>query len=139
MSSARQQIESLHAAYQALTGHSIFLNMTREMEWFAWLRFRRPPFTEEDLRLVVAHLKRGIQSQKRNPGALKFSNLIGSPDFFEEDLSEARARSRPLPPAMKTVRTGNTQRIIPATGAEDRARSAADVVASIEKLKEAAK
>jgi len=143
MNAARIQIEQLHELYQNLTGHQLFLNMSREMEWFAWLKWRRPPFTADDLRLVVTLIRRGIKEQKRNEGALKFSNLIGMPDRFEEDLALARALNRPKPPAVKTVSTPSvgtqTNRIVPTNGTEDTARPVADVIANIQKLKDAAK
>ena len=89
MNATRQQIEALHDQYVAQTGHAIFLNPERERTWFEWLRFRQPPFTAEDLGLVIAKIKRGIHDGSRNAGALKFRNLIGQPDYFEEDLAEA--------------------------------------------------
>ncbi len=81
-------IQKLHALYVALTGLEIRLDMAREREWFEWAR---RGFTEDDLRLVILHIKRGITAQKRNPGALKFRNLICQPDYFEEDLAEAKS------------------------------------------------
>lgn len=143
MSPVRQQIEALHELYVAQTRHAIFLNPDRERTWFEWLRFRQPPFTADDLRLVIEKLKRGIKDGSRNAGALKFRNLIGQPDYFEEDLAEARAQSRPKPPAMKTVVSrdaqGTAERRVPSDGTEDTTRSAGEVLANIQKLKDAAK
>ncbi len=87
----RQRIESLHTLYGQLTGLIVQLDMQRESMWYEW---QRRGHDEQALREVVAHLRRGIREQKRNPGALKFRNLIGSPDYFEEDLAEARAARR---------------------------------------------
>jgi len=43
----------------------------------------------------------GGRAQRRNVGALKFSNLL-QPDRFEEDLQISRVRLRPPPPAPAT-------------------------------------
>lgn len=96
------QVKKLHAAYVMLSGQRITLNAQREREWWDWLQFRKEdPFTEESLRVVIAHIRRGIRDGKRNVGALKFRNLIGCPDFFEEDLEEALSHQRKatVPPA----------------------------------------
>lgn len=84
-------IPELHSLYVSLTGQAIRLDMAREHEWYHWtLR----GFTPDDLRLMVAHLKREIAAGKRNHGALKFRNLIVNLDWFEEDLAEAKALAR---------------------------------------------
>ena len=92
---AAQTIAALHAAYGQLTGLNLRLDMARERQWFDWLA---RGFTEADLRAVIAHIQRGIRSGDRRQGALKFSNLIGMPDYFEEDLAMARKVQRPPPP-----------------------------------------
>ena len=104
--STRQRIELLHKLYGQLTGLLIPLDMQRESMWFEW---QRRGHGELELREVVAHLQRGIREQRRNVGALKFRNLIGSPDYFEEDLAEARANRRaaaakPSPPLASVLR-----------------------------------
>lgn len=116
-------IESLHAAYTRLTGYVLQLDMAREYEWFQW---QRRGFTEQDLALVINYIKRGIREGRRNQGALKFSNLIVSSDFFEEDLAEAKALARmPKPNPHK-------QEVLRATGRIEQpsqsARSAAEVI-----------
>lgn len=90
-----QQVARLHSVYVMTTGQRIALNAARERTWWDWIQFRKEePFTEADLRAVVAHIRRGIGNGTRNHGALKFRNLIGCPDYFEEDLADAQARSR---------------------------------------------
>ena len=139
MSQTRIRIEELHALYTALTGHALFLNADRERMWFEWLRYRNPPFTSNELGLVIRRIKRGIEEGSRNVGALKFRNLIGQPDYFEEDLAEATARARPLPPQEKVVKTGNVERIVPTTGCEPRERAIGDVALNLlRKLKDSA-
>ena len=86
-----EKIKSLHAIYGQLTGLVIPLDMQRQSMWYEW---QRRGHGEPELREVIAHLRRGIRDQKRNQGALKFRNLIGMPDYFEEDLAEARATRR---------------------------------------------
>lgn len=101
------QIPALHAEYCRLTGQQIDMNFARESTWFEWLRFRRTcPFTVGDLRCVVEWLKRIIRTGDRKPAALAFRNLIGMPDFFEEDLAMARQAARPrTAEAPRTIRT----------------------------------
>lgn len=84
-------IPELHRVYVEQIGQPISLNSGREMTWLAWLQFRKEPapFCEADLRLVIAHIWRGIKDKTRNEGALRFSNLIGMPDYFEEQLAMA--------------------------------------------------
>lgn len=86
-----EQIKAIHGAYVRLTGQDVALDMHRESVWFEWLR---KGFTEADLKLVVCHVRKGMPSGDRKQGALKFSNLIGQLDRFEEDLAMARALAR---------------------------------------------
>jgi hypothetical protein len=137
MTPSAASIPALHAAYCRLTGQQIGLNMARENTWFEWLRWRRErPFTVADLAAVIKHLQTGIKKGDRNPGSLKFSNLIGNPDYFEEDLGLALATARPKPPAMQTVRTltadgQHTERVLPADGTKATARPVAEVIAAM--------
>lgn len=107
------QIQALHAAYVSATGLDIRLDISREREWFEYVN---KGFTQEDLRLVIEHLKRGIREQRRNPGALKFRNLIGQLDYFEEDLAEARALTR-AKKAGQTIEPGKAA-VLRASGRE---------------------
>ena len=84
-------IPTLHKLYCQLTGLILRLDMDRERMWFEWCR---RGFTADDLCAVIAHIRQGIKTGKRNPGALKFSNLIGNLDYFEEDLALIRATRR---------------------------------------------
>jgi hypothetical protein len=87
----RETIQQLHAAYCQATGFTLTLDMSREQTWYWW---QKKGFTTEDLYLVVRYISAQIRQQRRNPGALKFSNLIGQYDLFEEDLAMARAERR---------------------------------------------
>lgn len=138
------KIQALHALYVQLTGQPITLRMDRERIWFDWLAFRQPEFAADDLRTVVHHLKAGIKEQKRNPGALKFSNIIGQPDYFEEDLALATATARPRPPVEHKVSyvtpSTRTERIVPTTGNEDATKpAAAHVEGCLQNLRNAIK
>jgi len=131
----RQEIEALHALYCELTGQQIFLNLSRESEWFEWLRFRRHlPFTADDLRAVIAHRQRRLRAGEVTESALKFSRVVGQPDFFEEDLGIELARRRvPREDKGKTA-------VLAATGREVRSaecgvRSAGEVLAADEAFK----
>ena len=122
---ARQQIERLHGLYCRLSGQQIRLDMAREGIWF---EFIRRGFTGEDLQLVLRALRAAIARGDRNPGALKFSNLVGQPDYFEEDLALIRAHARPKPATEKTQRHGDTEKIVEDAGGGPPAKTAADVL-----------
>jgi hypothetical protein len=85
----KTNFKMLHELYVTLTNNDIRLDMDKERSWFEWSK----RFTSDDLRRVVKYIKDGIFANKRNRGALKFSNLIGMPDRFEEDLAEAKSAS----------------------------------------------
>jgi hypothetical protein len=88
---AEEQISGLHAIYCAMTGFNLVLHTGRVHEWHYWIK---RGWTKADLQCVIAHIWRGIKKGERNMGALKFSNLIGDLDRFEEDLAMARALVR---------------------------------------------
>lgn len=129
-------IAELHTVFERLTGQQIELNAFREQQWCVWLGYRRSqPFTTADLTAVIVWLKNQIRKGERRPAALKFSNLVGNPDYFEEDLELARAqlRVRPLPPRQITTSQpdGSTvQRRMPGDPAADTSRSAGKVIES---------
>jgi hypothetical protein len=127
-------LRELHRTVGALTRMPISWNMERERQWYELLRWLNEGSSEfsvgfinqfaDDLRAVVNYLNAEITVGNRNPGALKFSNLIGDPSRFEEDLGMARVKSRPRAAVTQTVRTGNTERIVPSTGCEAKAEPA---------------
>lgn len=93
-------IESIHAAYCEATGQPIRLAFDRERSWYDFIQ---AGFTEADVRFMADWIKRKILKGERNPGALKFSNMIERVDRFEEDLVLARAEMRNFkaPPSEK--------------------------------------
>lgn len=130
-------IAALHRAYVNLTGLDIGLNMERERVWFEWLRFRRDdPFSATDLGLVIAHLRRGIRDEKRNDGCLRFRNLIGDVEAFDEERAAARkaahtaAKPRPSSTVVESVSRpdGSTINTIKHnTGTQDASRPVGEV------------
>lgn len=126
-------IPQLHALYQQLTGHTLRLDYSREQQWVLWLTFAGAD-PAQALRTVVAHLQRGIREGTRNPGSLKFRNLIGQADYFEEDLAEALARSRTkADPSQRSAVLRSTGRLdgkAKHDAPEPPARTAAQVIAS---------
>lgn len=126
-----QNIRDFHLLYQQLTQSELTLDFCRIDMWRTFIGYRKPPFTHDDLRLVVKRLNHQIKFQKRNPGSLKFRNIIGNPDYFEEDLSEARAALRPRPPVEKEITYGTTRRIVANPGTGEATRSIADVIAAM--------
>lgn len=111
------QIKQLHRLYCERTGFEIGLNFVRERQWYEWLQWRPgKPFDAQDLARVIGFIRQGIHKGERNEGALKFTNLIGNPDRFEEDLGLAVKSIKPAGPA-KTV---STYKPLPEVKPEDR-------------------
>lgn len=94
MPNLTDQARALHAAYQARTSYQVAYNLTRENQWMEWLKWSGYTWTEADLARVIHYLRREIRHDRRNVGALKFSNLIGDPARFEEDLNLAREEAQ---------------------------------------------
>jgi hypothetical protein len=99
-----RDVEAIHAAYCKATGNDprdLPLNLQREMLIGYWITYgkgsRGEPWGVQDLLYVIGHIKRGIASQSRQPGALRFNNLFGQLDRFEEDLAECMKRIRRVP------------------------------------------
>lgn len=123
----RDRIEAFHRAYCLATGQEIRLEgFDRERVWYEFLA---AGFTIEDVALVGRFLVRAVEKGERNPGCLRFRNLIGQPDAFEEELQLVRAAMRNFkaPPSEKekTIRAfrPETSEPVPMT-----ARPAKDVV-----------
>jgi hypothetical protein len=112
-----QNVREFHALFEQLSGTKFTLDWCRMDAWRQFINYRRhEPYTHDDLRLVWRFLKKQIVAGKRNAGALKFRNLIQNPDYFEEDLAEARGdaerSAKPAMPQRKVVTYGNTSRIV---------------------------
>lgn len=117
MSDIAAQVQALHTEFCRLTESALTLHYERQRAWVAWLARE---WTVADLKLVIRYLKKAIRENRRNPGALKFRNLIShDPDIldnFEEDLNEARRvlNVRPPRPAFIEVeqRHGDIRRLV---------------------------
>ena len=90
-----ERITQLHAHYCARTGFEIALNDMRRRMWWDWCSFASWAWTKDDLSRVISYLLSQIKIDKRNEGSLKFTNLIGRPDTFEEDLGLAKKAAKP--------------------------------------------
>lgn len=93
----RYQIQAYADTYNQITGFELRHGVFDHRET-AWLAFIRTGFTVEDLAFVLRWLQTKIQAGTRNPGCLKFSNLIMRPDAFEEELALAKAEKRNMRP-----------------------------------------
>jgi len=132
MTITESEIAALHEAYCKLTDQPGYpLRFNRQHNWYHWCQCG---FTLDDLKLVIRYLKRGISNGKRNPGALKFSNLICQPDRFEDDLFEARRVlnvRKPRPTLVeKEIRAGDL-RILAEVPAPDATVNVGDIFKQI--------
>lgn len=87
-------VKALHKSYESRTGYTIRWNPHRERQWSEWCRWADWEWTDRELAIVIGYLRGKIAKGERNDGALKFENLIGSPDRFEEDLNLANEARR---------------------------------------------
>jgi hypothetical protein len=85
-----QRVRQLHTIYCQMTSQELPLRYDRERLWHDWLR---AGFDANDLRELLNCLIADIRSARRNPGALRLSNLL-QPDRFEEDLHLYRMRTK---------------------------------------------
>ncbi len=82
-------LKRLHETYVSLSGNDIPWGVTGYIPsiWFEWAK----QFTESDLRMVLLHLNKQIQLKHRNPGCVRFTNLIQDTIKFSQELSEVKA------------------------------------------------
>ncbi len=119
-----------HRLYCALTGLDLKL-MMRQI--FAWNAFCAHGFTEDDLKLVIPHLKAKIRAKQKWPSAILFTNIIENIDNFNQELSEARSKARaPKPLQGADVRQATGR---PTQAPTAPARSAAEVIRDTEAFK----
>lgn len=104
-------LKRLHETYISLSGNDIPWGVTGYIPsiWFTWAK----QFTESDLRLVLLHLNKQIQLKHRNPGCVRFTNLVQDTIKFAEELAEVKAMLRNR--RTETPR----QRILAATGRQE--------------------
>jgi hypothetical protein len=100
------RIQALHAWYCQAMGTELRLNMAFERYWFDWLQ---AGYSGPQLRKVMVYLRKEIRAQRRNPGALKLSNLLNVETFGEDLLlsgHDLRAENR-VPAAPEEDGTGS--------------------------------
>ena len=115
---SEESIRKLHAVFCEKTNWDWEFDFTRLRQWYEWLKWRKSrPFTEDDLRRVIGNIKAGMHKGERREGALRFTNLIGNPDKFEEELSMAMGALKERAP---TERKGNYKPVV-APAPEERA------------------
>ena len=125
-------IAATHAVYCNITDRALL--MTSRHLW-AWEIWKAKGFTEDDLRLVVRHIKNLIKLNRRRPESFRFHLLVEDTDRFAEDLAEARAAAR-------TPKTDYGRReVLKATGRatvsnENKTRTAAEIMAGNVAFKE---
>lgn len=88
------ELQRLHSIFRGLTDSPRLWTLAGgvEMIWAAWAR---EGFNEEDLRLVVAYIKRNMKPRGHfHPASLGFEKLIGNPGLFADRLGEARQAER---------------------------------------------
>jgi hypothetical protein len=99
-----KNVQDFHHCYRQSTGLDVSLNFYRESMWREWFRYGETHcggFTQDDLRAVVELRKFRAKNKMQGYHTLAFNALIGSPDVMEEDLSEARAKSRQRKPSAR--------------------------------------
>lgn len=111
------KIVPLHALYNELVGDRLPIYPEQWGQWLEWLQrgMTEEPgrgWTEDDLRLVVAYIKRKIQYRERFKQSLRLYKLL-DPERFRYDLKDARDEVRrhpkPLTPRDKALAsTGRT-------------------------------
>lgn len=127
-------IKALHASYEARTGYRLRYNVQRERVWWEWCTFCEWEWTEKELARVIGYLRSQINIGKRNEGALKFENLIGSPDRFEEDLNLAKAAAKGNPTFQKKPSAPKPATDGPVNSFGEEVQSGADAAASFRAL-----
>lgn len=92
----KTQIDRLTLAYHKLTGFPPARGVTSYRD-YAWIEWINAGYTEQDLEIVIARIKKGIREGWRYRGSLRFSTLIGRPELFQEELDVALAEKRNEP------------------------------------------
>lgn len=88
-------VYQMHSAYCQAVDFKLTLTLERQRELEALIA---RGVTLDDFKLVLRSLNLRIAKGERNPGALRWSNLIWSTDRFEEELQQAKAAQRNTPP-----------------------------------------
>ena len=110
---SQETVRELHQVYCNKARMTLTLSMDRLLAWEMFAM----RFTAMDLGLVIDYLNAGIAKGERNPGALRFRNLVQDLDHFEEELALANTATlkRPIHKRVQTDR----DRALLATGRPD--------------------
>lgn len=124
--------KSIHQVYCNITNRDLAMSMPMHFMWNDW---KAKGWTQDDLELVVRHIKSLIQINRRRPESLRFYNLIQNHDSFAMDLADARALARS--PRLDKAKLS----VLRATGREpeqneNSTRTAAQVLAANKALSE---
>lgn len=85
------KVKELHQVYCESAGMKVSLGFDRERSWYDFIQ---AGFDRDDLKLVIGYLLKAVGRGDRNPGSLRFRNLVGQLDAFEEELAMAKAHRR---------------------------------------------
>lgn len=133
-------IQSLHALFIKLTGRDLPLDACgyRYSQWLDWIRYGQGD--EEKLRVVVAHIKKGIKAGTRHEGALKFQNLIVDWPRFTDDYAQASQDNRAVEALKRCKVDKNKAQVLRTTGRDsimDRpVRTAGEIAAELLKARD---
>lgn len=97
MNELTNTIQEIHKLFCVSTGVELRIGIGEYNRERAWAEFLKQGFNSNDLVTVVNYLKKKIKEGDRNPGALRFSNLIERLELFEETLGMAKAEQRNAP------------------------------------------
>lgn len=93
------EVSLLHSCYQKMTGFNIPMRSLCDTRRLGWQKFLAEGHTLAELESVIIYLKHEIREQRRNIGALRFSNLILDLDRFQEEAELASGWKRNYKPA----------------------------------------
>jgi len=136
----QDQINSLDAAYQRLSGHRFKASGLLTGREYAWSQFLDAGYTLKEIEETVTHIRRGVQCGKRHEAALGFRRLISDLGTFEDEACLADAEKRNAKPALPPKeRVVQQARPVARPEAADAGRPAVSVGELIARLREAAR
>jgi len=130
-------ITNWHHAYRSASGEEVTLNFYRESMWREFIRYmnqNRPDFTMDDLKSVIALRKQRQKDKAHDFQSVKFDKIVGCPDHVEQDIGEARSKSRQIKPQK------DRQSVLKAVGYADKptehCKPIAEVLADLQSWKQ---
>lgn len=135
----RTAISALHAAWNRETGQSLRMGIcSYELEHGYW-QFLNAGHTEAEMATVIRYLRSQIAQDKRQPAALRWSNVMGNEMRFAEELELAigETRRKPKPTALARA-LGQLRPTVAALTPQQAQVTAVPIGQLIENLKRAA-